>query len=134
VGEKAQVVVGRHGEERTLTVRVAELDSDQETGLQSKRDDRAKWGLQLQDLTPQISQQLGIRLQAGVLVTNVQPDSPADRGGLRRGDVILEVNQSPVASTNEAISAIRGNGEKNLLLTVQRGDGRLFVALSRDED
>jgi S1-C subfamily serine protease len=64
----------------------------------------------------------------------VQPDSPAFRGGIRRGDIILEVNQVPVTSTQETVSAIRDNQEDSLLLTVQRQERRLFVALSKNEN
>jgi serine protease Do len=134
VGEQANVVIGRNGEEKTLTVRVTELESDSGLSNQPEGKDKTRWGLKLQDLTPQLSRQLGIRVEEGVLVTHVEPGSPADRAGLRRGDVLLEVNQTPVSSTREAISAIRGNSGNTLLLMVQRGEGKLFVALSNDED
>jgi serine protease Do len=130
VGDSTDVVIIRDGREKTITVRVSELDSKPESDVQAEPEEKTRWGLQLQDLTPQLSRQLGIRVSEGVLVSYVQPDSPADRGGVRRGDVILEVNQLPVGSAQDAVSAIRNNGDDALLLTVQRGEGRLFVALT----
>jgi serine protease Do len=134
VGDNAEVVVGRGGKAEALTVEIAELDSDPQEGMVAKAKDNAQWGLQLQDLTPQISQQLGIAADKGALVAQVQPDSPANRAGVRRGDVILQVNQVPVFSAQEAVSAVRKNSEDTLLLTVQRSEGRLFVALTKNQD
>ena len=134
VGENAKVVVGRGGKEEALTVQITELDSDPEAGAGAQSRDQTQWGLQLQNLTPQISQQLGFGADTGVLVAQVQPDGSAHRAGVRRGDVILQVNQVPVFSAKEAVSAVRENSGDTLLLTVQRREGRLFVALSKNED
>jgi serine protease Do len=132
VGADAQVVVEREGEKVTLSVRIAELDSDREEPHHSSREGKAPWGLQLQDLTPQIARQLEIEADEGVLVAGVQPESPAHRAGILRGDVILEVNRNPVFSVDDAVEAIEEQGEDPLLLKVQKGQTRLFVALTKE--
>lgn len=134
VGDEAKVVVDRDGKKEALTILIAELESDPENSAETSTKNKTQWGLQLQDLTPQLSRQLGIDASEGILVTNVQPDSPAYRAGVRRGDIILEVNQVPVSSTRDTVSAIRDHDGDSLLLTVQRRDGRLFVALNKNDN
>jgi serine protease Do len=68
----------------------------------------------------------------GVLITTVEPGSPAEEAGLRRGDVILEVNQEAVSDVGEFGEAIE-NSEKGALLLVRRGDAEIFVPLKRQE-
>jgi serine protease Do/serine protease DegQ len=57
---------------------------------------RGRMGLQTQELTPELARSLGIALLDGALVTNVDPGSPAERAGLRRGDLITAANGHPV--------------------------------------
>ncbi|MCR9201861.1 MAG: Do family serine endopeptidase [Planctomycetaceae bacterium] len=53
---------------------------------------RAYVGIQMQEINAALAQQLNLRVPEGVVVTDVVPDSPADRAGFNTGDVILEVN------------------------------------------
>jgi serine protease Do len=59
------------------------------------------FGLQLQDLTPELSQALGYASGRGVLVTAVEPDSPADAAGFERGLVIYRVGRYDVNSAKQ---------------------------------
>jgi len=63
-----------------------------------------------------------------VLVSQVEPESPADEAGIRRRDVILEVNQRPVANVREFSQAL-SHSEKGALLLVRRGEAEIFVAV-----
>src|SRR5271167_130557 len=62
---------------------------------------RAYLGIIPQDVTPAIAKAMGQSEPRGVLVGDVSPNSPAQESGLRRGDIILEVNGQPVADANE---------------------------------
>jgi len=62
---------------------------------------RAYLGIIPQDVTPSIAKAMGQSEPRGVLVGDVSPNSPAQTSGLRRGDIILEVNGKPVADANE---------------------------------
>lgn len=53
-------------------------------------------GVSIQDLTPDIAKSLGIKQQTGALVADVVKDSPAEKAGLKRGDVIVTFNGKPV--------------------------------------
>ena len=64
----------------------------------------------------------------GVVVTNVDPASPAAAAGLQEGDVIQEVNRKPVTNSQDFAQAVhRSNGES--LLLVNRQGNKLFLAV-----
>ena len=132
VGEKVSVIVLRNGKEKRLTVKTGRLPSDETELEASASPTKGKWGLQLQELTPQLARQLRLKSDKGLVVTGVLPDSPAADAGLRQGDVILEVNRKPVSSVGDAKKQIRNSDdESSLLLLVQRDGGKFFVPLEQ---
>ncbi len=87
-------------------------------------------GVQMENLTPQIAQQLGVSAQTqGVVISQVSPESAAAEGGLTRGDVIVEVNRRAVHTSQEFEQAMsHANNGSNLLL-VHRGNQVLYIAV-----
>jgi serine protease DegS len=63
-------------------------------------------GVTTQTLTPDQTRALGLPEPYGIIVTTVQPDSPADRAGLRPNDVITHVNDEPVVVWQDALRSI----------------------------
>jgi Do/DeqQ family serine protease len=57
---------------------------------------RGRLGVTIQDLTPDLAAAVDLDLRGGALVTGVDPGSPAERAGLRQGDVIVQVNGLPI--------------------------------------
>ena len=57
---------------------------------------RGQLGAYIQDLTPELAKALGVRQERGAVVTQVAPDSPAARAGLKTGDVVVKVDGNPV--------------------------------------
>jgi serine protease Do len=90
-------------------------------------------GVQVQTLTPDIVQQLGLSGSVrGVIVTNVDAASPAAEAGLQPNDIIERVNRTPVSNTDEFEAAVRrGNNPGGTLLLVRRGDVRAFIVVPR---
>jgi serine protease Do len=87
-------------------------------------------GLPVEELTPQLAQQLGVPIGTqGVVAVQVSPTSAAFEAGLRRGDVIQEVNRRPIASVPEFERAVRQAGKETILLRVNRGGSTLFLAI-----
>ncbi len=87
-------------------------------------------GLQVQNLTPDIAQQLGIASGViGVVVSSVDPMSAAAEAGIQRGDVIEEVDRKPVHNVDQYRQAISGVGNQPILLLVSRNGGTLYVVL-----
>lgn len=67
---------------------------------------RGALGAQAQDLTPELASAFNISRQQGAVVTQVTKDSPADKAGLQVGDVITELNGSPVQDATDVRNRI----------------------------
>jgi serine protease Do len=132
VGEKATLTLRRDGKTQTVPVTVAKLPSDKVAREETSQTGQTQWGLQLQDVTPQMARQLGITDASGVIVAGVQPGSPAERAGVQRGDLIREINRQPVQSMQDVRDAIaKAENQESLVLLVKRGQGSLFVAMAK---
>ena len=122
---------GRNGKKKDVRVKIGRLPSDDVISRESHQTAQGKWGLRFEDLPPETSRRLGIQDENGVIVSAVQPGSPADLAGIRRGDVILEVNQETVDSVKDVKKRIAEAEDKDsLLLLVNRGNGKFFVGLT----
>jgi len=80
----------------TLSVTVTEMPAD-EPALAGAPDDEESWGLSVEPVSGEAAAQLNLPTPGGLLVTDVVSGSPADKAGLRRGDVIVEVGKKAVA-------------------------------------
>jgi serine protease Do len=110
-----------------LAVTIAELRDDE---MQVASSDSEKLGLAVQTLTPEIAENLGVEETKGVVVTAVESGSPAEEAGLRRGDVILEVNREAVDHADAYAAALKKVEKgKNVLFLVRRGENTIFLAL-----
>jgi S1-C subfamily serine protease len=63
--------------------------------------ERAYLGVTIQEVTPAIAKAIGLNGPEGALVSDVSPNSPAQKAGLQSGDVILSMNGTPVAESNQ---------------------------------
>jgi serine protease Do len=92
----------------------------QESGLQ---------GVSVDELTPDVAQQLQLpRGTSGVVVTDVDAASPAAEAGLERGDVITQVNRTPVHNTSD-FDRVVGQTKGAVILGVNRGGVNHYVAI-----
>ncbi len=129
VGSKADLTVLRKGRKRTLSVQLGELEvGEQLARATPSAPGESTFGLEVQPLTPALAERLGLEDASGVVVTGVEPGSPADEAGLQRDDVVLEVNQEPVSDPDALRRALRAD-EKGALLLIRRGAAELFVPL-----
>ena len=92
---------------------------------------KPRWGLGLADLTPEVRGELQASKDIhGAVVGEVQPGSPADNAGLRRGEIILEVNRHAVQSASDAAQQLGkvAKGQDALVLVWSSG-GNTFRVL-----
>jgi Do/DeqQ family serine protease len=71
---------------------------------------RGQLGITIQPITPDLASAFDLKDTKGVLVSDVVPNSPAERAGLQRGDVITKVNGQPVETPNELRNRIATAG------------------------
>lgn len=137
----ATVVYWRDGKERKTKVTIGELEKAEEKGLLSSESpvevtDATKVesvGLSLQTLNDQNAEEFGIPASTkGVLVVDVEPSSEAAAKGIIPGDVIVEINQKPVRSPEEAkeiIEKAEKTSRRSVLLLISREGDVRFTAL-----
>jgi membrane-associated protease RseP (regulator of RpoE activity) len=91
-----------------LTVRVGEMPAEDTTAAEVDAGPDG-FGLQVEPLAPDRAERLGLPFSHGLLVTDVASGGPGERAGLRRGDVILEVDRRPghdAPALQKALSAV----------------------------
>ncbi len=132
VGKPVEVKALRDGAVKTFMVVIAERKDTKETAQGEKREE-GHFGLAVQDITPQIAQSLGLKDKSGVIVSDIEDDSPAAEAGIKTGDVITQVNKVRVKSVKEFTAAMAGlKKSDSVLLLIKRGDGSFFVTLKKD--
>ena len=129
-GTTVNVKVLRDGATRDFTIRLEELPTEQAAvEKNSGSSENAMEGVSVENVTPASAKDLGLPANAaGVVVTNIDPSSPAAESGLQRGDVIQEVNHHAVRNTQDFDRAIRGSNNEALLLVNRQGN-TLFLAV-----
>jgi serine protease Do len=86
---------------------------------------RAYLGIMVQDITPGISKAMNLKNMKGVLVGDVSPSGPAQRSGVQRGDVILEINGKTMEDSRELRNTVSMmNPDANVNLKLLR-DGKI---------
>jgi serine protease Do len=127
VDKKARMKVLRDKKEVMLTVAVGELKDEE---VVATAPEKGELGLTVQRLTPQMAESLGLQKSEGVIVAAVEPGSSADDAGIRRGDIILEVDRKSVRNLDDYKKAIAGARKgRGVLFLVRRGENTLFLAL-----
>ncbi len=134
-GTRITLGVLREGRPLSLSVALAELPSDQAESppAPSKEPDQATLsGLTVQDPSNEARAQLGLAKEiAGVVITAIDPASPAAADGLQPGDVILEIDHHPIRNVDDF--ARLGARTSDVLLRIdRRGDGA-FIVISADD-
>ena len=91
---------------------------------------RGRIGVAVQDLTPEVAEAMGGRLTEGAVVGQVERGSPADRAGLRRGDVIVAIDGVPVQSATQVRNRVgpKRVGDRVELVLERDGSRRIVTA------
>jgi serine protease Do len=123
-GTSVKLNVWRGSEAHDVTVTLGELPEKAELGgnAPGESSSGALEGVDVQNLTPEIAQQLNLPVGThGVIVSSVDPSSRAAVAGLDRGQVIQEINHRPISNVEEYRQALAAAGDKPVLLLVNRG-------------
>jgi len=129
VGKSVTVKIARDGKVTDRQVKLGEMEEKAEVAKAPSTHKRL--GIAVQNLTPEIAKGLGLKKETGVVVTQVEPGSPASDAGIQTGDVIREVNRKPVKDVEDFVQKIeKAKDQDNVLLFVQRGQNSLFAAVT----
>jgi serine protease Do len=121
-------------DKRTRDIKVTLGEQPKEVGqlsgksLAPGRGDHALTGVAVEPLAREDLRRLNI--EGGVAVSGVEPESPADRAGLREGDVIREINRKPVRSVEDFERLVRGlSSKQGVLMLIMRGKATVFLSI-----
>ena len=132
-GTELVLKVIRDGKTYSIPVTIGEQPTDFASmgkGIGHGRTPLAKFGLGLQNLTPELADQFGYKKGQGVLIASVEPDSPAAEVGLQPGQLIEEVNKMRVHKMSDIRKAMKRSRLKNqVLLRVRTGEFSRYVVL-----
>ena len=139
VGRRTTLAVFRDGAERRIEVTVAELPdsgvpykpSETSAGLAAIAD-QSDFGVKLAEVTAATNAHDGVEVKSGAVVAAVAPASAAGAAGLVPGDVILRVENMPVASPADftrSVEAARRLGRYFVPMLVRKRDGQQWIAV-----
>jgi len=123
VGKTVELTVVRDGSVRPLPVTVGNMAESRQASAATERPDGSR-----------VAERLGVELQQGdkgVVVTDVRPDSPADQAGIAEGDLIREVNRTPVERIEDVEKGMSrpAGTSKQILLRVERQGSERYVVV-----
>ena len=128
VNKTVTVVVIRGGGKESLTVKIAKME--EEKGPAAVIEEKSDLGITLKELTPELSQQLGLIEKSGLVVVQVESNSPAEEAGIRQGDIIMEMDQKPVKNIDEYSKQIlQYKKGDTILFLIKRGGSALYLTL-----
>jgi serine protease Do len=138
-GATVAVKLVREGKPQTVKVQLGEMPSKGGSSPGPEDSQQAPPdvldGVEVQDITGALRKELDLPENVqGVVITNVDPDSPSAAAGLKRGDVIHEIEREPVTSAKQAEElSEKIKDQKKVLLRVSRGGQSRYVVVTEKE-
>jgi len=133
VGQQIRFEVIREGKRVEISVTTAQMPSEpmEQTGAKPEKE----WfGLRVTTVTSDIAKQLGLAKAEGVVIEGVEMGSAGQDAGLRKGDVISEVNRQKIKNENDYRNAMEKTRlGKAVLLLINRGGTTFFVTLTEEK-
>ncbi len=129
VGKRVEVEVIRDGDHKTLKLKVGILKEESPAGGGTVTSD---FGFTLQEVTPELAESLGLEQEQGLVISDIDQDGPAFEAGMRRGDVVLEVNRKEVTTLEDFRKAVAARDkDRPTLFLVQRHGNTLYFGVKR---
>lgn len=131
-GDVAKLTIVRNGQKQQIGVKLGAFPQGAQPAANGKAPGagNALPGLTVQNLTSGLAQQLGLPPGSkGVVVTSVDPTSAAAMAGIQHGDVILQVDHTPITSVMDYNKALAGKANQPVLLLISRGGETSYVVI-----
>ena len=133
VGQKVNFVIFREGKRTEVSLTTAQMP--EKIGERGPVKPAREWfGLRVSNVTPDIAKQLGLTKTEGVVILGVEPNSVAQRAGLKAGDIISEINRQKVVNENDYRSVMeRTKPDQDVLFLIDREGSTFFVTLTEEK-
>jgi serine protease Do len=122
------IVVVRNGKQKTIPITIGALNEPHLADSPGSAPGPVAFGLRAKNIGPDLAAQMGLEDEVGVVITEVQPGSPADEAGLEPGDIIVEVDRKEIADVRELNERL-GTSKGSVLVLVRRGDNTLYIPM-----
>jgi serine protease Do len=129
-GTQAEFEVIRDGKRITLNITLGEFPGERAAAQPPTpvEEEETQWGFEVGNLTPDLRRQFNVPQGVqGALVVSVDPQSAAARAGLRPGQVILEINRSPVTNAADVARLGRGTRGETVLFRIWSSAGSRYL-------
>ena len=131
VGRQVPLTVLREGKTVSLQVHVARMDEPDQPAVARSEPGKEALGLAVETLTPEVGRELGLADSRGVVVRGVRDSSPAEKAGIRAGDVITELDHQPVANAGDMKRLLAQHAKGAPVVVLLHRDGAsLYAAMS----
>jgi len=132
IGKTVTVEVIRKGQRESIQVEIGELEEEEKPQVVSEA--RPNLGLTMREITPELARNFGLSETSGVVIVQVQANSPAQEAGLAPGDMILEIDQVEVKGLEQFNKMTEGyKAGDTILFLIKRRGSTLFLTLTVEE-
>ncbi|UCB51418.1 MAG: DegQ family serine endoprotease [Deltaproteobacteria bacterium] len=128
VGKVVEVEVIRKGKKKSFQVKIRQLKEEQVE--EEPTGGRSDLGMTVDEITPELAREFGFSEERGLVVVQVENNSPAEEAGIRRGDIIMEMDQAPMKDIDEYSKKIRRYKKGDtILFLIKRREATLYLTL-----
>jgi len=128
-GTVAKLKIIRESKTRELNIAIGEFPEDEKIA-KKKEEPEQKFGLAVINITPQIASRFDLSSKEGVIVSSVSRGSVASEAGFRRGDIIIEINNTTIKNLEDYNNRLDEIGKGNsALFLVKRGENTIYLGL-----
>lgn len=143
IGKPVNVVIIRNGRQQNVEVTISAQPEDMELAMRQGIDRETEkdvpieieeFGMSVKQLTKSLAQQYNYpEDEKGVIITNIERNSLAQVGGLREGDIIMEVNRQSVATISELRTRLKeSENQRSVLFLIKRGNVAVYIVINRN--
>lgn len=129
VGKTVTMEVIRKGQRESIQAEIGELEEEEKPQVASEA--RPNLGLTVREITPELARNFGLSETSGVVIVQVQANSPAQEAGLAPGDMILEIDQVEMKGLEQFNKMTEGyKAGDTILFLIKRRGSTLFLTLT----
>lgn len=132
IGKKVKIAIIRDGKTIEKEIVIGEL-KDESMQISRKPTTEKDFGIVVQDITPEIAIHMNLKDKKGVIVTDIQPGSPAQEADIRSGDVIREIGRKPIRNVSDFKAAMKSANIKEGIVVLIKRENTTFYAVLRQE-
>lgn len=128
-GQTVKLKLIRDGKEMSLNVKVGEMET--QPVAQSGEEQETQLGLQVVDIDSPEAKGYNLNIKKGVVVVNIESNSPAEESGIQIGDVIIGVGNKEIENMSDFRNAVKNLKKgKPVVFQIQRAERKRYVALT----